>query len=223
MVYGDSILKGIQVNPFNRRYHVDNNIDVDMLNKKFSLNIINRSKLGCTVTKGKTEVDSYLAQKPDCSAILMDYGGNDCDFDWKSISENPEAEHEPNTPINKFVKIYTNIVEKIKENGIRPVITNLPPIEPQRYFNWFCKGLNKENILHWLEGMSTIYRFQEFYSRTVEDIARATGAMLVDLRGAFLKERYIARFLCEDGIHPNTDGQKLITQEFAKFCASALA
>ena len=221
-VFGDSILKGIQVNVLNKRYHVNNNIDVDMLSKRFSLNIVNRSKLGSTVTKGKAILDKYLDEKPDCTAILMDYGGNDCDFDWKSISDNPDAEHEPNTPVSKFVKIYTSIVEKIKEKGIRPVMTNLPPIEPQRYFDWFCKGLNKENILRWLEGVSSIYRFQEFYSRTVEEIARNTGTMLVDLRGAFLREMRIGRFLCEDGIHPNTEGQKLITQEFNRFCAAAL-
>ena len=221
-VFGDSILKGIQVNSQNKRYHVNNNIDTDMLSKRFSLSIINRSKLGFTVLKGKTVLDQYLDQTPDCTAIIMDYGGNDCDFDWKSISENPDAEHEPNTPNQKFIKIYTGIVERIKEKGIRPVLTTLPPIEPQRYFDWFCKGLNKENILRWLDGINSIYRHQEFYSRTVEEIARNTGALLVDLRGAFLKERYIKRFLCEDGIHPNTEGQRLITQEFAKFCASVL-
>ena len=222
-VFGDSILKGIQVNSLTRRYHVNNNIDIDMLSKRFSLDIVNRSKLGHTVAKGKSMLDKFLDEKPDCNAILMDYGGNDCDFNWQSISENPNLNHEPNTPINKFEKIYTNIVNRIKEKGIRPVITNLPPIEPQRYFDWFCKGLNKENILRWLDGINTIYRFQEYYSRTVEEIARNTGAMLVDLRGAFLKERYLGCYLCEDGIHPNTEGQRLITQEFAKFCSYALA
>ena len=221
-VFGDSILKGIQVNAHNRRYHVNNNIDVDMLSKKFSLRIVNRSRLGCTVTRGKSVVEKFLNEAPDCNAIVMDYGGNDCDFDWKAISADPGAHYEPKTPISMFVKIYSGIVEKIKKSGIRPVITNLPPIEPQRYFDWFCKGLNKENVLRWLEGVSTIYRFQEFYSKTVEEIARNTGAMLVDLRGAFLKERQIGRFLCEDGIHPNTEGQKLITQEFARFCTSVL-
>ena len=219
-VFGDSILRGIQVNPFNKRYHIDNNIDVDMLNEKFSLNIVNRSKLGNTVSKGKTMLDKYLEETPDCFAILMDFGGNDCDFNWKSISEDPDAEHEPNTPLKRFVKIYTDIIHKIIEHGIKPVITNLPPIEPQRYFNWLCKGLNRKNILRWLEGLNTIYRYQELYSRTIEEVARNTGAMLVDLRGAFLRERYMGRFICEDGIHPNTEGQRLITQELAKLCAS---
>ena len=222
-VFGDSILKGIQINPLNKRYHVNNNIDIDMLSNRFSLNIVNHSKLGCTVTKAKALLDKYLDKTPDCTAILMDFGGNDCDFDWKSISENPDADHEPNTPICKFIKVYTGIVERIKESGVRPVITNLPPIEPQRYFDWFAKGLNKENILRWLNDINAIYRYQELYSRTAEEIARNTQAMLVDLRGAFLKDRCLGRYLCEDGIHPNTEGQRLITQEFANFCALTLA
>jgi len=222
-VFGDSILKGIQINPFNRRYHVNNNIDIDMLSKKFSLNIVNRSKLGCTVTKGKLLLDKYLNETPDATAIVMDYGGNDCDFDWKSVSANPHLTHEPNTPIGVFKRVYTDMVDRIKGKGIRPVIANLPPIDPQRYFDWLCKGLNKANIMHWLEDVNTIYRFQEFYSRTVEEIARGTEALLVDLRGAFLSERTLSRFLCEDGIHPNTEGQRLITQEFTRFCAAVPA
>ena len=222
-VFGDSILKGIQVNTNTKRYHVNNNIDIAMLSKRFSLKIVNRSKLGHTVTKGKAMLDKFLNNTPDCTAILMDYGGNDCDFNWEAISTNPHNHYEPNTPIKKFEKIYTGIVERIKEMGIRPVVTNLPPIEPQRYFDWFCRGLNKENILEWLDGVNTIYRFQEFYSRTVEEIAGNTGALLVDLRGAFLRERHIGRYLCEDGIHPNTEGQRIITQEFAEFCKLALS
>jgi len=222
-VFGDSILKGIQINPFNKRYHVDNNIGVDMLCEKFSLNIVNRSKLGCTVIRGKALLDSYLKKPSDCAAILMDYGGNDCDFDWKAVSENPGAEHEPKTPISIFRKTYMEIINRIVEKGIRPVLTNLPPLEPQRYFDWFCKGLNKENILRWLDGVNTIYRYHEFYSRVIEEIARNTKTMLVDLRSAFLNERHIGRFLCEDGIHPNTEGQRLITQEFTSFCACAFS
>ena len=217
-VFGDSILKGIQINPLNKRYHVNNNIDINMLSKRFSLDVINNSKLGCTLTKGKALLDKFFGKPAECTAIVMNYGGNDCDFNWKSVSENPDAEHEPNTPIKKFIRLYSDVIEAIKDKGIRPVIANLTPIDPHRYFSWFSKGLNKENILRFLDDVDLIYRFQENYSRTVEKIARNTGAMLVDLRGAFLKERQLGRFLCEDGIHPNTAGQKLITHGFEEFC-----
>ena len=217
-VFGDSILKGIQINPRSRRYHVDNNIDIDMLSREFSLNVSNNSKMGCTLTKGMKVLERFFGKAAECTAILMNFGGNDCDFNWKSVAEDPEAEHEPNTPIKKFIRMYSDIIEGIKEKGIRPVIANLPPIDPHRYFNWFSKGLCKDNLLRFLVDIDVIYRFQENYSRTVEKIARSTGAMLVDLRGSFLKERNLGRYLCEDGIHPNTEGQMLITQGFKEFC-----
>ena len=222
-VFGDSILKGIQLNPQSGRYCVNNNIDVDMLSNRFSLKIVNRSIFGCTVKKGRDMLFRYLNGKPDCEAVLMNYGGNDCDFNWKAISDNPGAKHEPNTPIREFLKTYRDMLKQVCGRGISPVVTNLPPLEPQRFFDWFCKGLNKENILHWLDGINSIYRYQEKYSRAIEELARKDGVMLVDLRGAFLREIRIGRFLCEDGIHPNTEGQKLITKELAKFCAAALA
>jgi lysophospholipase L1-like esterase len=217
-VFGDSILKGIQINPLNKRYYVDNNIGIDMLSKEFSLEIVNNSRLGCTVTKGKTMLDRFLGKKPDCTAILMDYGGNDCDFNWKAISENPDSHHEPYTPIKTFMRSYSDIINNIFNNGIRPIVTNLPPICPNRYFNWLSKNLDKKNILQWLEDINLIYRYQESYSRAVEKVAKNTGAMLVDLRSVFLSERHLGRYLCEDGIHPNTEGQKLITQGFVEFC-----
>ena len=221
-VFGDSILKGIQLNPLSGRYRVDNNIDVAMLSSRFSLDIVNRSKFGCTVRKGKEMLFKYLDGKPDCTAVLMNYGGNDCDFDWKAISDDPDARHEPRTPIMEFMKTYADMFKKAFDKGVRPVITNLPPLEPQRFFDWFCKGLNKEGILRWLDGVNTIYRYQEFYSHSIEELAKATGVLLVDLRGAFLRETRIGRFLCEDGIHPNTEGQRLITQELARFCNATL-
>ena len=217
-VFGDSILKGIQLNNDNTRYHVDNNIDVVTMERKHALDIKNFSKFGCTVTKGLALIEKRLKNdKSGCDAIVMNFGGNDCDFDWKAISDSPEDEHQPNTPLDVFTDTYRKIILLIKEKGIRPIVTTLPPLDAQRFFHWFCKGLNMENILKWLGGVESIYRWQENYSRTVENIARETGALLVDLRGGFLKHRRLHHLLCYDGAHPNTEGQRVITQEFLDF------
>jgi len=217
-VFGDSLLKGIQVNPKNNRYHVDNHIDVEGLEKTHSLSIKNFSKLGCTITKGLSLIESRLKNgEAYCDAIVMDYGGNDCDFNWKEIAEKPEGEHLPNTPLGIFVDTYHKIICLLKENGIRPILTNLPPLDAQRFFDWYCNGLNKTNVLEWLEGVESIYRWQENYSKTVEKIAIETDTLFVDIRGAFLKQGRIKRFLCEDGTHPNTEGQRIITEAFFDF------
>ena len=216
-VFGDSILKGIQVSRKDKRYVVDNNIDVELLGRKFSLEINNRSRFGCTVTKCAALIDRFLQGSPDCRAVVMDLGGNDCDFAWDKISASPDAEHEPKTPVALFEETYRAVIAKLRARGITPILTTLPPIDPQRYFEWFSRGLNAENILRWLGDITSIYRFQEMYSRAAERIARITSAPLVDLRGAFLRHRRIENLLCEDGVHPSTEGQAVITSAFVKF------
>jgi len=221
-VFGDSLLKGIQVNPQNMRYHVDNNIDVEAIEKEHSLDIRNFSRFGCTVTRGFALIERRLRDDDlSCDAVIMDFGGNDCDFDWKAIAEHPEDEHLPHTPLNIFVDTYRKIIELLKAKGIRSILTNLPPLDAHKFFNWFCKGLDKANILKWLGTVDCIYRWQERYSRAVERIAAETNTLLVDLRDAFLRNRRLEHFLCEDGTHPNTEGQKLITQAFLEFIDTA--
>ena len=223
-VFGDSILKGVQLDD-NMHYHVDNNIDVEMLEKKFLLSINNFSKFGCTISKAFALIEKrFKNNKLQCDAIVLNLGGNDCDFDWKAVAERPDDEHEPNTPLDVFAETYKNIIEFLKENGIRPIITNLPPLDAHKFFDWFCSGIDKSaNILKWLGTVESIYRWQENYSRTIEKIAEETGTLLVDLRGAFLKHRKLEHLLCADGTHPNTEGQRVITQGFLEFIEMAKA
>ena len=217
-IFGDSVLKGIQINPQNMRYYVDNNIDINAIEKTHSLSIKNFSKFGCTITRGFTSIEKHLIDEGVfCDAIVMDFGGNDCDFHWKEIAKRPDEEHFPKTSLDVFVDTYHKIIKLCKEKGVRPILTTLPPLDAQRFFDWFCQGMNKANVLKWLESIETIYRWQESYSRAVEKIAAETNTLLVDVRGAFLKNFRMKRFLCLDGTHPNTEGQKIITQAFLDF------
>ena len=215
-IYGDSILRGIQVNPVNKKYYINNNIDVEALSEKYSIKIKNYSSFGCTVTKGRKMLKKSI-ENIRCDAIVMDYGGNDCDYKWKVISEYPEGNYSPNTPMDLFVETYHDIIDTLKKKGILPILTTLPPLEPQGFFNWFCRDLNKKNILIWLGEIKNIYYHQENYSKAIEKIALDTQVPLVDLRGEFLKSGNIRGLLCEDGTHPNTSGQKVIASAFNNF------
>lgn len=216
-LYGDSILEGIQINPVNKKYYINNNIDVETLSKKYSMQIKNYSSFGCTVTKGKNVLKKRLDSNMKYDAIVMDYGGNDCDYNWKAISENPEGNYSPNTPMELFTETYSEIIDTLKKKGILPILTTLPPLEPQSFFNWFCKDLNRNNILMWLGEIKNIYYHQENYSKAIEKIALDKQVPLVDLRGDFLKSENINALLCEDGTHPNTSGQKIIASTFSNF------
>lgn len=218
-IFGDSILKGIQLNPVDLRYKINNHIDVDMLSKKYSLNINNQSKFGCTIAKGQAMINAFLAKHSECRAVVMDFGGNDCDFKWNEIADNPKGHHLPNTPIDLFVSTYKNIIKTLKQRGIVPILATLPPLEPQLFFDWFCRELNKEKVMEWLGEISKIYRHQEFYSTTVMKIAYETNSLLVDLRRPFLDSKRLRPLLCADGTHPSSEGQKLITEAFSNFAA----
>lgn len=218
-VLGDSILKGIQVDRETKRYITKNEIDTELLSRRYGIVIHNRSHYGSTVEKGGKLLSRLLAQDLRCDAVVMDFGGNDCDFQWAEIAADPEGDHRPAVPLPEFITQYRVSIKKLKELGILPILTTLPPLEPQRFFDWWCRDLNRDNILHWLGSVNNIYCQQEKYSRTVEEIAKAEEVPLVDLRGAFLRAGHVDRLLCEDGTHPNSAGQELITRAFDEFAA----
>ena len=83
---GDSILKGIQVDLGDRRYRTHNEINVEALESEFQLSIHNDAHFGATVRKGSRLLDRMLARKLPCDMMVMDFGGNDCDFRWKEIA-----------------------------------------------------------------------------------------------------------------------------------------
>ena len=210
---GDSILKGIQVDLSSRRYRSQNEINVGALESEFQLSIHNDAHFGATVRKGSRRLDRKLP----CDMLVMDFGGNDCDFRWKEIAEAPEAEHLPNVPLPEFVELYRKMIRQIRSHGIRPILTNLPPLDSERFFNWWCGDLDQKAVLRWLGDVGNIYAWQERYSRAVERLAREENVPLVDVRGAFLDHGHLEQTLCADGTHPNTLGQGLITQAFQEF------
>ncbi len=223
MIFGDSIMKGVILSESEARYRICSALGIDALAARFSLNIDNRSRFGCTIEKGSAVLRRTLDRISDCSTVILEYGGNDCDFDWAAISAAPEKEYLPNTPIDRFSELYAETIEYLRGKGISPVLTTLPPLCSERYFNWICRnGLSKENILAWLGDINAIYRYQERYSRAVEKLAKRFNTAIIDLRGAFLEERHLEDLYCADGIHPNEKGQRLIHSVFGSFFEKAL-
>lgn len=216
-ILGDSILKGIQVNPLNNRYYTKNDIDFATLSSTYSLEVKNESRFGCTVLKGARIIHDKLTKGFSCDALVMDFGGNDCDYFWEEISENPSLTHEPHTPLDLFTKEYTQLIQLLKEKNILPIITTLPPLDSQRFFQWWCKDLNKENVLKWLGSIEHIYKHQESYSNRIKEIAQREQIPFVDLRSAFLENKNPSSLICEDGTHPNSQGQQCITNAFDRF------
>ena len=210
-LYGDSILKGVLLEE--GKYKMNRSWE-QRLAAEHGVVIRNRARFGCTIGKalGLIEKDC-AAHWPEGELALLEFGGNDCDFNWKEVSADPEKEHFPMSRIEDFVETYTNIIREIKSLGKIPVLLSLPPIDSNRYFNQISKGLSAENILKWMEGnRQFITNWHERYNIEIFKLAIAEEVPVIDITSVFLEHKNYSHYLCEDGIHPNEKGQKLIAE-----------
>lgn len=222
-IWGDSILKGVVFDEVANKYHTTKACAVNLFKKLFNtVDIKNNSRFGCTAPKAEENLELTLNKgyKPD--AVLLEFGGNDCDFNWLEVSNAPKAEHEPNTPMPQFAASMRSMIKSLTSRGITPVLMNLPPISSEKYFDWISKmdGVNGDNVLYWLREKEVIYRQQESYSHMIEKIAYENNLALIDVRSRFLNIRDYQSYLCCDGIHLNEKGQKLLCETFTTYMAA---
>ena len=209
-IFGDSVGKGVVLSDTGR--YASGSPDINSLTGRDDITLKNYSRFGFVTEKTLWLIDKCGDEIASSDAVFIEVGGNDCDFDWQSISETPDEEHLCKTPPALFEKIYTELLKKAKAFGKKVFALNLPPIVAARYFKNISQraGVCAENVLKWLGSVETIYRYQEMYSIMVEKIARAVDVALIDIRSAFLSDHHYENFICEDGIHPNSKGYELI-------------
>ncbi len=211
LIFGDSIARGVIFNSEKKRYQIAKESAVQLIQKETGIAITNRSHMGMTADGGLLQIENDLSRGYTADVAFLEFGGNDADFDWKAISENPRAEHLPKTTLDRFENDIRDMIKRLKSAGMRVVMATLPPMIADRYFEFFSQdGLNQENILSWLGDVNKIYRYHERYSLKLTKLARETGSHLIDLRSAFLEKWDHRPYFCEDGIHPNDQGQRLI-------------
>jgi acyl-CoA thioesterase I len=218
LVSGDSISRGVIYDEVKQRYVVLADNYVSLLQKRLRGVVSNTAKFGNTLIKGIARLkNDIIHDKPDI--VLIEYGGNDCDYDWDQIADFPEALHEPKTDFNQFEKELTATVEFLKTNKVIPILMTLPPLNADRYLKWVSKNnpLAETNILKWLGSVTRIYWWQERYSSTIIRVAEATKTRWIDIRGAFLQYPDFNKFLCIDGIHPNREGHRIMADKVLEF------
>lgn len=222
ILWGDSLGKGVIWNAVRGRYGYARETAAGIAADKLHCRVINRSKFGCTAPMGLEIMKQDLSEQIFGDAALLEYGGNDCNFDWASISDTPDVMHAPNTMPEQFSNTLCVMVKMLRDASIRPILITLPPINPERYFRFFTgESLQKDNILRWLGDVWQIYRFQEMYSLLISDAARKLHVQLLDLRARCLAvPGFIREYLCEDGLHLNELGQAFAGEQIASLALS---
>lgn len=218
VVCGDSISAGIVFDEANNKYVRAKDACVNVLQSSLNCAIKNISRFGNTIATALPKLRRDLdREKPDI--VLIELGGNDCDYKWEQVALNPLAEHMPATDACIFENSLRDLVDSLKSSNVKPVLVTLPPIDADRYFKWISRSSSEmaSHILEWLGSVTRIYWWQEKYNAIVLKVAESTRTSFIDIRTAFLNTPDFRKYLCKDGIHPNSEGHQIIIGAIADY------
>jgi len=218
-VWGDSIMKGIVLDASGEKYQVLDENCVARFAAATGVEVTNHASFGMTTGKAYERIQRSIEREPPAAddIVVIEFGGNDCDYNWAEISAEPDRHHEPKTPIAQFGDRLQSIVDAFVTRGLSPILVSLPPLEPNRYFEWLSRGLDKMNILKWLGDVNKIYRWQEAYNDILTTCARRNDLRLIDARKSFLVSERYGSLVCADGIHPNRNGHEVLYSTFLDY------
>ena len=100
--------------------------------------------------------------------------------------------------------------KQLREAGIRPIFTTLPPIDEVKYLACIDhNGASAAGVMQWLGDVRRIYRTQERYSGLVRTIAAELDVPCADPRERFLDGGDPHALNADDGIHLSEEGYRL--------------
>ena len=211
VLFGDSITRGVIFDEEQNKYKITSNNYVTILADYLKAGVDNTARFGNTIIRALKKIQKII-DKRDHDIALIEFGGNDCDFNWDEIANDPTKDHKPKTEFKDFETRLSSLVTYIKKNDMFPVLFTIPPIDSDRFFNWVSHNddKNKKNILKFLGTISKIHWWQERYNSLILSVAASTETHIIDIRSAFLRNDDYRNLLCIDGIHPNELGHKII-------------
>ncbi len=221
--FGDSIMRGVVLDKATDkpRYTLLEENFLTRCGSALGLEIHNHGRYGNTTSHGLRELTRRQEQIASSDFCVLEFGGNDCDHPWQEIARNPEGEHRPITPLHHFAAQYHELLSGIRRLGSTPVILSLPPIISDRYFENFTRTMNegeRHNILGWLNGcIENITRWHEMYNLELFKLASLLRVPIIDITTPFLSERHYRDLFCDDGIHPNAAGHRLIADTICQY------
>ena len=211
---GDSLTKGVILTEANK-YSLTENSYLDIVSRDLDLQISNYGRFGSTIDMGDAMIRRHSDEIATSEYTFIEYGGNDCDFDWMKIADSPMEDYTPNTRLEDFKTRFVKLIDNVRNLGSKPIIISLPPILSTPYFSFFSRLMSEEqkkNVINWLGGSTDIIsRWHESYNRALFMIAKETQTPIIDITTPFDTFRGdISSLYCADGIHPNAQGHRMI-------------
>ncbi|WP_241654927.1 SGNH/GDSL hydrolase family protein [Sporolactobacillus shoreae] len=137
--------------------------------------------------------------------VLINVGGNDCNFRWDQVAKLPEEEHVPIVPLNRYLSNIRQMTQRISASGAVPVVLSLLPLDPARYYHSLMDHYS-HSIGHWISCCGGIEHWHGMYNRSLREMVQKLGLPTVDIRSAFKNKGNFSELINEDGLHPTAKG-----------------
>ena len=88
--FGDSVLKGVIYE--DDHFKVADTSLQKICEESLGIVVENKARFGSTITRGASVFEKNLDTIRNSSGeyVVLEFGGNDCDFNWKEVSADPE-------------------------------------------------------------------------------------------------------------------------------------
>ena len=214
-IFGDSVMRGA-IACRGKRMALRPDHDHPEL-RRLGYCVQNFAHIGSTIQKGLEEIRYRLPSLDRKTAVVLGFGGNDCDFDWRSVAAAPNREHFPNVKRSDYLRLYEEAIGLVRQTGAGVWICSLVPLDCEKYFAYISEGKDKNALLSWLGDAAMLYRWHEGYDRALIALAARLNVPVIDLRAAFLTDRAFHQTLIGyDGIHPTQEGYEIIDRVFSE-------
>lgn len=217
--FGDSLTRGVSVAKGRLRILKENYpVFLQQLfseNKDSEVTVVNKGVFNdnSDLLLSRLEKD-VIEEHPNYAIISI--GGNDCNFNWHEVAEKPMEDHEPLVPIERYLNNLKNIILRIQESGVTPVVFTLPPLDPVRYYKNISEKYSPA-ISHLISKMGGIEHWHGLYNRNLNKLADELNVLKVDVRTAIKKTGDLKDLISDDGIHLTAAGYKALSLEIYNY------
>lgn len=157
----------------------------------------------------RLELD-VIKEKPDF--VIIEIGGDDCDFAWPEVSQQPNDDHEATVPLDRYISNLVSIITKVRKEGITPILSTLPPLDPVRYYKRITRNFSSQ-VSNWICKVGGIEHWHSKYNSAIKKVAEELDVMLIDVRNAIQCAGDLNILISEDGIHLTERGYEVFATE----------
>lgn len=163
-----------------------------------------------------------MSSHPVPDAAFLECGGNDCDYDWKSICEGRcDYEHRHRVAPLDFKKNYEDMIHLLQEKGVAVTAVIAPPIAIEVYLSHLLKsGVGKDIMSEYVNSVQQMEDEFAEYGEIMRTVAKVNNCEILSLRESFLALNDIKEYYSKDGMHPNEAGYAIIRDDFTKYFSS---